>query len=108
MWCTSDVNLICARNGLEASLCAASIVHADVLCAIGLAPTSDGSRWRLLLGGIARCPLDARHPLAIIAFFIRPVRLRQQLGLVIVVIIALLRQAVTMRAGASGQSGALV
>jgi predicted secreted Zn-dependent protease len=40
--------------------------HADVLHAIGLAPTRDASRWCLPLRAIAHCPLDARHPISII------------------------------------------
>jgi hypothetical protein len=39
---------------------------ADVLLAIGLAPTRDASRWCLPLRAIARYPVDARHPITII------------------------------------------
>jgi hypothetical protein len=63
--------------------------HADVLRAIGLAPTRDASRWCLPLRGLARCPLDARHPIIIIVS-IRAVRVPHLIGLVLIVFIALL------------------
>jgi hypothetical protein len=40
--------------------------HADVLRAVGLAPTRDASRWCLPLRAIVHCLLDARHPIIII------------------------------------------
>jgi hypothetical protein len=42
--------------------------HADVLRAIGQAPTRDASRWCLPLRGLARCPLDACQRIFIVVF----------------------------------------
>jgi hypothetical protein len=61
--------------------------HVNALRAIGLALTRDASRWCLPLRAVARCPIDACHPITII-ISIRAVRVRQLLGLTIAVPVA--------------------